>query len=122
MALSLTKFVVTRLSRQFLTIIQISLLTNLNHNGYPGQRLRYGIVGLQDKGRPTFGVDLAEQMARDNVEVPLVVVKCCQAIEKYGIRSQGIYRVSGMSSKVTNLKQRLDKGAFFMTRWFIFGT
>ncbi|EAU90225.2 GTPase activating protein [Coprinopsis cinerea okayama7 len=68
-----------------------------------------GIVGLQDKGRPTFGVDLAEQMARDNVEVPLVVVKCCQAIEKYGIRSQGIYRVSGMSSKVTNLKQRLDK-------------
>ncbi|KAH6910044.1 GTPase activating protein [Coprinopsis sp. MPI-PUGE-AT-0042] len=68
-----------------------------------------GISGLQDKGKPTFGVDLAEQMVRDNVEVPPMIVKCCEAIEKHGIRSQGIYRVSGMSSKVANLKQRLDK-------------
>lgn len=68
-----------------------------------------GISGLQDKGKPTFGVDLAEQMMRDNVEVPPMIVKCCEAIEKHGIRSQGIYRVSGMSSKVANLKQRLDK-------------
>ncbi|KAJ8520293.1 hypothetical protein ONZ45_g2878 [Pleurotus djamor] len=65
--------------------------------------------GVTDKGRPTFGVDLAEQMERDNVEVPAVVEKCCLAIEKYGIRSQGIYRLSGTSSKVLNLKQRLDK-------------
>lgn len=69
-----------------------------------------GIYGLQDKGRPTFGVDLAEQMTRDNAEVPAIVIKCCEAIEKHGITSQGIYRVSGMTSKVLNLKQRLDKG------------
>ncbi|KAJ2930529.1 hypothetical protein H1R20_g6560, partial [Candolleomyces eurysporus] len=68
-----------------------------------------GIFGLQDKGRPTFGVDLAEQMTRDNAEVPAIVIKCCEAIEKHGITSQGIYRVSGMTSKVLNLKQRLDK-------------
>ncbi|TFK17559.1 GTPase activating protein [Coprinopsis marcescibilis] len=68
-----------------------------------------GIVGLQDKGRPTFGIDLAEQMTRDNVEVPPIINKCCEAIEKHGIHSQGIYRVSGMTSKVNNLKQRLDK-------------
>lgn len=69
-----------------------------------------GDNGIQDKGRPTFGVDLAEQMLRDNVEVPPIMQKCSDAIEKYGMRSQGIYRVSGTTSKVANLRQRLDKG------------
>jgi len=63
-----------------------------------------------DKGRPTFGVDLAEQMTRDSAEVPLIVLKCCQAIEKYGLYSQGIYRVNGMTSKVAALKAKLDRG------------
>ncbi|KAF9477751.1 GTPase activating protein [Pholiota conissans] len=64
---------------------------------------------VPDKGRPTFGVDLAEQMARDNVEIPPIMVKCCEAIEKYGIRNQGIYRVSGTTSKVANLRMKLEK-------------
>ncbi|KAJ6581469.1 GTPase activating protein [Mycena capillaripes] len=68
-----------------------------------------GTNGLQDRGRPTFGVDLADQMTRDNVEVPPIMEKCCQAIEKYGIESQGIYRLSGTMTKVANLRQRLDK-------------
>ncbi|THH17052.1 hypothetical protein EW146_g3687 [Bondarzewia mesenterica] len=62
-----------------------------------------------DKGRPTFGVDLTEQMSRDNVEVPPIMVKCCEAIEKYGLYSQGIYRISGTMSKIAKLKERLDK-------------
>ena len=66
--------------------------------------------GIVDKGRPTFGVDLADQMARDNVEVPPIMLKCCLAIEKYGLYSQGVYRVSGMTSKVASLKSKLDKG------------
>ncbi|KDQ50698.1 hypothetical protein JAAARDRAFT_199693 [Jaapia argillacea MUCL 33604] len=64
---------------------------------------------IPDKGRPTFGVDLAEQMARDNAEVPCIMEKCCEAIEKYGLRSQGIYRISGTMTKVTKLKEKLDK-------------
>lgn len=64
-----------------------------------------------DRGGSTFGVDLAEQMARDNVELPPIMEKCCQAIEKYGIRSQGIYRINGTSRKVTQLKEKLDKGS-----------
>ena len=68
------------------------------------------VAGVVDKGRPTFGVDLADQMARDNVEVPPIMLKCCQAIEKYGLSSQGVYRVSGMTSKVATLKSKLDKG------------
>ncbi|KAG6907142.1 hypothetical protein DXG01_010361 [Tephrocybe rancida] len=64
--------------------------------------------GMQAAARPTFGVDLAEQMTRDKVELPLILTKCCQAIEKYGIETQGIYRISGMTSKVAKLRQQLD--------------
>lgn len=64
----------------------------------------------QDKGLPTFGVDLAEQLARDDAEVPPIMVKCCEAIERYGLRSQGIYRVGGTITKVKDLRERLDKG------------
>jgi len=66
---------------------------------------------LPDRIKPTFGVDLAEQMARDCVEVPPIMVKCCEAIEKYGLTTVGIYRVGGTMSKVTRLKEKLDKGA-----------
>jgi hypothetical protein len=71
-----------------------------------------GIGAAGGSGRPTFGVDLAEQMTRDDVEVPPIVRKCCDAIEKYGIESQGIYRISGTTSKIQALKQLLDKGTF----------
>lgn len=47
---------------------------------------------------------------RDNVEVPLIVEKCCAAIEKWGLGSQGIYRISGTTSKVAKLKGMLDRG------------
>jgi hypothetical protein len=52
-------------------------------------------------------------MTRDNAEVPPIMQKCCEAIEKYGIHSQGIYRLSGTTSKVANLKLRLDRGQPF---------
>ncbi|EJD07593.1 RhoGAP-domain-containing protein [Fomitiporia mediterranea MF3/22] len=62
-----------------------------------------------DKARPTFGVDLSEQMTRDTVEIPPIIEKCCSAIEKYGLTSQGLYRISGTITKVLKLKERLDK-------------
>ncbi|KAF7309814.1 hypothetical protein MIND_00353300 [Mycena indigotica] len=65
--------------------------------------------GVNGAIHATFGVDLADQMARDNVEVPPIMEKCCQAIEKYGLESQGIYRVSGTVTRVANLRQRLDR-------------
>ncbi|KAH9830027.1 Rho GTPase activation protein [Rhodofomes roseus] len=64
---------------------------------------------IPDRGRPTFGVDLAEQMARDDVDVPSIMVKCCEAIEKYGLKSQGVYRIGGTMTKVAKLKERLDR-------------
>ncbi|GAA5878041.1 hypothetical protein JCM8547_005603 [Rhodosporidiobolus lusitaniae] len=59
--------------------------------------------------RPTFGVDLGEQMARDGVDVPRVLEKCAEAIELHGIESMGIYRLSGTTSRVQRLKAALDR-------------
>lgn len=59
----------------------------------------------------TFGVDLGEQMVRDNVDVPRVLEKCAEAIELYGLDSMGIYRLSGTTSRVQRLKASLDRGA-----------
>ncbi|GAA5833122.1 hypothetical protein JCM11251_006522 [Rhodosporidiobolus azoricus] len=59
--------------------------------------------------RPTFGVDLGEQMARDGVDVPRVLEKCAEAIELHGLDSMGIYRLSGTTSRVQRLKAALDR-------------
>jgi hypothetical protein len=69
-----------------------------------------GDPGTPDRGRPTFGIDLTEQMTRDNVEVPPIVEKCCEAIERLGLQSQGLYRLSGTQHKVLKLKEKLDRG------------
>lgn len=53
-------------------------------------------------------------MARDDVDVPSIVMKCCEAIEKYGIEVMGIYRISGTVVKVNKLKEKLDKGRKFL--------
>lgn len=58
--------------------------------------------------RPIFGVDLAEQMARDKVEVPPILEKCATAIEEMGIENMGIYRLSGTTSKIQRLKASFD--------------
>lgn len=64
----------------------------------------------------TFGVALAEQMARDVVEVPKVLEKCCETIRESGaLESVGIYRLSGITSKVRELKAALDRGKVSVT-------
>ena len=67
--------------------------------------------GLPASTGATFGVDLGEQLERDGTEVPKVLQKLTEAIEAYGLESMGIYRLSGMTSKVQSLKQALDRGA-----------
>lgn len=67
------------------------------------------MAAYPDRGLPTFGVNLAEQMMRDTVEVPRILEKCCEAIETYGITSVGLYRLSGTTSKVQKLKMVLDR-------------
>lgn len=75
----------------------------------PGSSPSLAHTHLSDRGRPTFGLDLGDQMVRDDVDVPAILVKCCEVIEKYGLDQQGIYRVGGTHSKVMKLKTQLDR-------------
>ncbi|WVO15490.1 hypothetical protein L204_103148 [Cryptococcus depauperatus] len=65
--------------------------------------------GIPASTGATFGVDLGEQLLRDETAVPKVVEKCAQAIEMYGLESTGVYRLSGTTSRVQALKAALDK-------------
>jgi Rho GTPase-activating protein RGD1 len=72
-----------------------------------------------------FGLPLTAQQTREGEDVPVIMEKCCAAIEKYGLSSQGIYRISGISSKVQKLKEKFDRGlskpfVLFFSRIFFF--
>ncbi|KAG8691730.1 hypothetical protein FRC11_011593, partial [Ceratobasidium sp. 423] len=58
---------------------------------------------------PSFGIPLAHLVVRDGTEQPKVLTKCAEAIEKYGLDSVGIYRLSGTTSKVRELRAALDR-------------
>ncbi|KAJ3239189.1 hypothetical protein HDU78_002991 [Chytriomyces hyalinus] len=59
--------------------------------------------------KPVFGVDLTVVTEREAAPVPVVVVKCIQAVERYGLRTQGLYRVSAAHHNVQRLRSLLDK-------------
>lgn len=59
--------------------------------------------------QPTFGVsieDLIQYAGIDNV--PLVVKRCIDVIENYGLNIEGIYRTSGNKSTVQQLRESID--------------
>ncbi|CAE7217022.1 unnamed protein product [Rhizoctonia solani] len=58
---------------------------------------------------PSFGIPLAHLVVRDGTEQPRVLIKCAEAIEKHGLDSVGIYRLSGTTSRVRELRAVLDK-------------
>lgn len=58
---------------------------------------------------PIFGCDLAEQLIRDETDLPEIVVKCTEAIERFGMDVKGIYRVSGITSATNRLRSAFDR-------------
>lgn len=67
-------------------------------------------VSVTANPNPVFGIPLAEACAKDNNNgVPLVVTKCIAAVETYGIRTQGLYRLSGTHSQIQKLRALFDK-------------
>eukprot|EP01137_Pigoraptor_chileana_P036295 Opistho-2@31636 len=52
---------------------------------------------------PVFGADLAEHCQRSGARVPVVIRRCFEEVEKRGM-VRGIYRLSGVSSKVQALR------------------
>ncbi|KAI8329762.1 Rho GTPase activation protein [Chlamydoabsidia padenii] len=58
---------------------------------------------------PVFGIDLATLMKRDGHQVPLVVQKCTEAVERHGIKCMGIYRESGTGTQIQKLKADFNR-------------
>lgn len=58
--------------------------------------------------RPVFGVSLDELFNRDQSAVPMVVIQCILAVDTFGLDVEGIYRLSGTSSHVANLKAQFN--------------
>jgi len=57
-----------------------------------------------------FGVSLDELFIRDKTPVPIVVIQCIQAVDIYGLDTEGIYRVAGSQSHMNNLRNIFDNG------------
>jgi hypothetical protein len=57
-----------------------------------------------------FGGSLEEQVQRDGSNIPKIVEDCIREIEKRGIETEGIYRLSGNTSVVNRLKAQYNKG------------
>ena len=56
-----------------------------------------------------FGVEVS-RLTNDERAVPLVVEKLINYIEMHGLYTEGIYRKSGSTNKIKELKQGLDAG------------
>lgn len=61
--------------------------------------------------KPVFGINLEELFIRDQSPVPLVVYQCIQAVELFGLDHEGIYRVSGNTTQVQELKALFNNDA-----------
>lgn len=60
--------------------------------------------------RKVFGIPLFKLDCGDG-KVPLVVDRLITTIEMHGLYTEGLYRKSGVSSKVKELKLKMDEGA-----------
>ncbi|CAH0395680.1 unnamed protein product [Bemisia tabaci] len=56
----------------------------------------------------TFGVPLDQHLKATGATIPHIVTKCIQEIDERGILIKGIYRVSGVKSKVEKLCQEFE--------------
>ncbi|XP_065576671.1 rho GTPase-activating protein 45-like [Artemia franciscana] len=60
----------------------------------------------------TFGVDLAQHLAEvGSGPIPRLLIRCVNEIEARGLQINGLYRVSGVKSKVEKLCQAFENGA-----------
>lgn len=63
--------------------------------------------------KPVFGVALQVAVDRspchDGIQLPTVVRECIDYVEEFGLMCEGIYRISGVKSKVQALKDAYNK-------------
>jgi RhoGAP domain len=63
--------------------------------------------------RGVFGVDLTTLTKAHGTRLPFIVDMCIQEVERRGLYSEGIYRVSGLRDEVEALRMAFDKGNLF---------
>lgn len=81
------------------------------HHGPPANIYHQPPTHLPPPIKPVFGINLEYLFRRDSTPVPLVVHRCVQAIELFGLEAEGIYRLSGNPHHVNHLKALFDNGA-----------
>ena len=75
----------------------------------PSQSSAYGHSRTASAVRGlTFGVPIDDVIARENATLPLIVAQCIIAVDQFGLKNEGIYRVSGTVSNTAKLKHLFD--------------
>lgn len=65
---------------------------------------------MTQHAQPTFGVSIEEIIKFAGIDnVPLVVKRCIDVIENYGLDIEGVYRTSGNKATVQQLKEQIDQ-------------
>lgn len=60
--------------------------------------------------RGVFGIDLTSLVKAHRTARPFVIDKCVREIEARGLRTEGLYRVSGFADEMDALRMALDRG------------
>lgn len=68
---------------------------------------------------PVFGMHLDDLFRRDGSAVPAIVFQCIQAVDSFGLHTEGIYRISGATPTVVQLKSEFDHGKSSYRAWNI---
>jgi len=80
---------------------------NGNYAAAPPQQQPRSYV---DPAKRVFGESLDTLFRRDELPVPLVVSQCIQAIDLFGLQTEGIYRLSGNTVHINQLKEVFNSG------------
>jgi len=83
-------------------------LQNGNYAAAPSQPRAY-----VDPAKRVFGESLDALFRRDELPVPLVVSQCIQAIDLFGLQTEGIYRLSGNTVHINQLKEVFNTGKIY---------
>eukprot|EP00045_Choanoeca_perplexa_P014984 m.180613 g.180613 ORF g.180613 m.180613 type:complete len:1065 (+) comp16859_c0_seq1:178-3372(+) len=72
------------------------------------QRARAVSMVKKLRQQSVFGASLADSLTDGEDAVPVLVRRLCEAVERRGIESEGIYRLSGVKSRVEDICARFE--------------
>ncbi|ODQ68108.1 RhoGAP-domain-containing protein, partial [Nadsonia fulvescens var. elongata DSM 6958] len=79
--------------------------TNINNNNINNSSIGPGHLL---SSIPVFGTPLEEILDAEAATVPRIVFQCTQAIDNFGLEVEGIYRTSGNSKQIDEIKALFD--------------